>query len=159
MLERTALLSSLIVIVSNSSSTSLRPGGYQPRGSIGIPFFRSRTVEMIGPSRSAGAGRDALRRVRRRASIKRNKLGKKETRASEKGLQRLADAQRRSRGSATLPRHSCSNASLVARASVRFPQIGWTRPLRSHADRSQGQPLFALAKRLFCLSAFAIISQ
>src|SRR5580704_10062869 len=100
---------------------------------------------MVGPSRSAGAGRDALPRVRRRAFIGREPVGEKKTRASEKGLQRLADAQRRSRGSATLPRHSRSNASLVARTSANliFKPGGLLGPsfhLRSFVDARSVRP-------------------
>ena len=99
-----------------------------------------RAVQMMGPSRSAGVGRDALPRVRRRAFIGREQLGEKKTRASERGLQRLADAQRRSRGSATLPGHSRSNASLVARtsASLIFKPGGLLRPKCSLYDPRSG---------------------
>jgi len=65
---------------------------------------------MIGSRSSAGGGRDALPRIRRRMSIGREQ---------QKGLQRLTDSRRRSRGSATLPRHSRRNACLTRRAGAR----------------------------------------
>src|SRR5271157_2231972 len=97
---------------------------------------------MIGPSRSVDAGRDALPRVRRRASIGREQAHKKGEN-KQKGLQRLLDAQRRSRGSASLPRHSRRNACLMRNAgSRRSASLVATAPILFY--RSERQPLYKL---------------
>ncbi len=86
------------------------------RGLTRRPLFPLRveslvcTVEMIGPSRSAGAGRDALPRVRRCTSIGLEQAGKKRRGQAKKGCNGL---QTRNAGRAgAQPYH-------VARAATR----------------------------------------
>ena len=101
------------------------------RGLTRRPLFLVRveslvcTVEIIGPSRSAGAGRDALPRVRRRAFIGREQHKKGENK--QKGLQRPFQTRNAGRaGARTLPtslaRNACLTRNAESRGSASRPQ-------------------------------------
>ena len=68
------------------------------------------TVELVGPSHFPGADRDALPRVRHWMSMEREQAHKKGGN-KHKGLERLPDAQRRTRRSASLPRYTHGTAA------------------------------------------------